>query len=570
MDFQEVFFGTIGGLAVFLFGMTYMSDGLKNMGSESLKKLLNTVTKNRIYAICVGMVITCTIQSSSATSVIVLGFVNAGLLLLEQAVAVVLGADIGTTITAWFVSTMGIGKINIKTYALPVIGVGFFLNFVAKSQKKKMIGQALLGFGLLFLGLGIMSDGVKSIKESESVMDFFREYGQKPVFGILTGAIFTMIIQSSSATIAVIQVMAFQGIFGLETALPIMFGSDIGTTITAQLAAIGGTKNARAVANANTLFKVMAVLLFLPLLVSGWYQAAVIAIVPDIIVKETGLNSTIMVQIAIAHTAYITISVFIFSTILWRVLLACTRKVTRIGRDAGEVEVLRYMDPLLLKTPTIALEQCVKEVAYMTRQCHKNISVSFEAFIDKDLKESQKVENREEEIDALQSTITGFLVEVGRMGVSQEESRLIPKLIHSVNDAERIGDHAENLLELTQLAIDKKISLTLDAKRALLNYFGLVDRQFKAVIKALETRDGVSVAEALSIEKQLNEDQGIISRDHVDRLEKGSCSVQAGVIFLDVVANLEKIGDHLTNIAERVKIRAAGEKGAHISGPPAK
>ncbi len=556
MDVQAVIFGSIGGLAVFLFGMTYMSEGLEKIGSESLKKLLHALTKNRLSAIFVGVGVTCIIQSSSATSVIVVGFVNAGLLLLEQAVAVVLGADIGTTITAWVVSTMGIGKLNIAMYALPVIAVGFAMNFVAKSQKRKMIGQTLLGFGLLFLGLGIMSDGVKTIRESESVMGFFEECGPKPLFGIVVGTVFTCIIQSSSATIAIVQIMAFQGIFGLETALPLLLGANIGTTITAQLAVIGGTKTARSVAMANTLFKVLGVVLFIPLLVSGLYEAGVLAIVPDRIAAD-GANSTIMVQIAVAHTAFILVNVVLFSTVLWRLLLLGARKMSFIGKDTGEEDQTRYLDPLLLMTPPIALEQCVREVAYMTRQCHKNIIAAFEAFMDKDLKNTPKIEKREEEIDGLQSNITGFLVELGRLGLSEKESRYIPKLIHCINDAERIGDHAENLMELTQLSIGSKLFFSLDAKRDLHNYFDLVDRQFKAVIAALETQRRAAVTEAILIEKQLNEACQVMSHNHVERLENGSCDVQTGVVFLDVIANLEKIGDHLTNIAERVGIGAS-------------
>ncbi|MDY0001338.1 MAG: Na/Pi cotransporter family protein [Polyangia bacterium] len=555
MDLQAVLFGTLGGLAIFLFGLTYMSEGLERIGSESLKKLLHTLTRNRLAAVLVGTGFTCLIQSSSATSVIAVGFVNAGLLQLEQAVAVVLGADIGTTITAWIVSSMGISRMNISTYALPIIAVGFSMVFFMKSQKRrKLIGQTILGFGLLFLGLGIMSEGVKSIRESAAVMAFFKAYGPNPFFGIVTGTIFTCIIQSSSATIAIIQVMAFQGIFGLETALPLMLGADIGTTITAQLASIGATKNARGVAMANTLFKTFAVLTFVPLLVFGLYEKAIVALVPNSFSKDTGANTTIMLQIAAAHSAYIIVNVILFSTVLWRALIFFAKKASFIREGDPEMEPTRYLDPLLLKTPPVALEQSVHEVAYMTRQCHKNITAAFEAFMDKDLTNAPRIERREEEIDALQTNITEFLVKLGRLGLTEEESRYIPQLIHCINDAERIGDHAENLMELTQLSIEKKLAFSLDAKRELHNYFDIVNRQFKAVIAALDTLDGSAVEEAVALEKELNTECVALSRNHVERLESGSCEVQAGVIFLDVIQNLEKIGDHLTNIAERVEL----------------
>jgi phosphate:Na+ symporter len=351
--------------------------------------------------------------------------------------------------------------------------------------------------------------------------------------------------------------MAFQGIFGLDTALPLLLGANIGTTITAQLAAIGGTKNARTVAMANTLFKIFGTIIFVPLLVTGLYKAGVLAIVSDRIVGATGTNSVIMVQIAVAHTAFIIVNVILFSTALWPLLMASAKRLSFVGRQTGEEEKTRYLDPLLLKTPPIALEQCVKEVAYMTRQCHKNIIASFAAFIDKNLRDGQKIEKREDEIDNLQADITGYLVQLSRLELSIEESQFIPHLIHCINDAERVGDHAENLMELTELTVNNKLSLSIEAKRDLHNYFDLVDRQFKAVIKALETKDRESVAEALTIETQINEDYNLMSRNHVERLENGTCTVQTGVVFLDVIANLEKIGDHLTNIAERADLNCS-------------
>ncbi len=542
MDIQAVIFGTIGGLAIFLFGMNYMSDGLKSIGSETFKRILQSITKNRATCITVGLGITFLIQSSSATSVMVVGFVNAGLLAFEQAIAVVLGADIGTTVTAWLVSTMGISKFKIAVYALPVIAIGFLVHFISKSRKKKMIGQTLLGFGLLFLGLGIMSDGVSSIKESETIKDVFQEFGQNPFLGILAGMIITMIIQSSSASIAIVQVMALQGLFGLDAALALMFGADIGTTITAQLAAIGGTKGARGVAMSNSLFKILGVILFIPLLVTGWYAAFI-----------QNMFDGIMVQIAAAHTVYIVFNVLLFSTALWPLLFRGAKWLARIDRVSGK-EKKRYLDPLLLNTPPIALEQCVKSVAHMTSQCQINIEAAFSAFIDKDMKRAPDVESREDEIDRLQSEVTSYLVQLSRVDLSVDEARAIPRLIHCINDAERIGDHAENLLELTELMVDGKLCLSLEARRDLLNYYSLVADQFKAVLAAFETKSHEAVEQTFTLEKRINNDYDVMTQNHVERLENGVCTVQTGVIFLDMIANLEKIGDHLTNIAERVDL----------------
>jgi len=558
MDVQGTLFSFFGGLALFLFGMNLMSDGLKKMSSTLFKRILNALTRNRFLGILVGLLITCLIQSSSATSVMVVGFVNASLLTFTQAVAVVLGADIGTTITAWLVSALGLGKFSLSSYSLLAIFVGFLVKFTAKTRKRQMLGQAILGFGLLFLGLGTMSDGLRTIKESPALMEFFATYGGNPILALLIGIIVTVIIQSSSVTIAIIQLMAFQGILGLEAALPLMFGADVGTTITAQLAAIGGTKGARGVAMANTCFKLLGVVLFLPLLFTGALESAVQAILPSEFDPLTGTNPTIMAQIAATHTVYIAINVVIFSTLLWPVLLRIARWASGIKEDESLRKDTRYLDPLLLNTPPIAIEQCLVQLSYMTLLCHKNIEGAFAAFTNRDLTARKEIEEREERIDELQTEITEYLVKLSVRDLAPRDSRAIPRLIHCINDAERIGDLSENLLELADVSIQEKRELSEAAVVELNDYYSLIDRQFSCVLEAMETREVQTVGEALAIEEQINEDQEEITQNHIDRLERGVCTVQAGVVYLDMIANLEKIGDHLANIAERLDVCDVG------------
>jgi phosphate:Na+ symporter len=553
MNYQEVIFGIVGGLAVFVYGMNIMSDGLKNLGSETFKKILNTLTKNRFIALFVGTFITCIIQSSGATSVMVIGFLNAGLLVFEQGVAVMLGADIGTTLTAWIVSTMGISKFSLTTYALPIIAIGFVINFAFKKRKPKMFGQILLGFGLVFLGLGIMSDGVKTLKESQAVMNLFAKFSDNPILGILVGLVITSILNSSSATIAIIQVMAFQGVFGLETALPFMMGADIGSTATAQFASIGGTRLANGLAMANTYFKIFAVIMFYPILTTGLFARWTRLLMPDQLSGVVG-SSNIMMQIALAHTTYITICVLIFSTIGWPLLIKLTKRFSLLHKKVDERagEGIRYLDPLLLKTPSIALEQCLRELGYMTRLSHKNIVAAFTAFVNNDLKNIEKIKQREDEIDALQHQITSFLVKLSQEDLIEKDRRFIPELIHCINDAERIGDHAKNLSEFAQLMIEKKQEMAIDAKRDLLNYFSLLDKEFNACIEALDTRSPATIKEALMFEEQVDREFPAMNQNNVVRLEKRETTVQAGIIFLDMITNFEKIGDHLSNIAERI------------------
>lgn len=556
MDYQEVIFKTFGGLAVFLYGMNLMSDGLKKIGSESFQKVLRTLTKNRFVAIMVGMLVTCGIQSSSATSVMVVGFINAGLLAFEQGVAVVLGADIGTTITAWIVSAIGIGEFKLAAYSLPIIAVGFLLNFIAKRRRLKMIGQTLLGFGFLFLGLGTMSEGIGPIKHSAMLTEFFKSCGENPFLGVAAGTVVTMIVQSSSATIAIVQVMAATGIINLDAALPLMMGDNIGTTVTAQLAAVGGTRGAGGVAMANTMFKIFGTALFIPLLLLGIYQSFVLFVIPDAPTTANGLNGTIMVQIAVAHSSFNIVNTIIFSTALWPLLISAAKKFSYgSGSFEESKQDRRYLDPLLLETPPIAIEQCVSELIYMTRTAHKNIVAGFEAFMETNLKAAPDIERREQTINKLQSQTTAFLVQLSRLDLSEEESRAIPRLIHCINDAERIGDHAQNLLELTDLKINNKTVFGEEAQAEVRRFFGLIEQHFELVFTALTKKTREAVAAAVAQEKTINTEYESLSHTNIGRLDIDKAGgVLAGVVYFDLIANLERIADHLTNIAERVQI----------------
>jgi phosphate:Na+ symporter len=554
MEYQEVIFKFFGGLALFLYGMTLMSEGLKKIGSESFKRILETLTKTRFTAILVGLAITCAIQSSSATSVMVVGFVNAGLLAFQQGVAVVLGADIGTTITAWIVSALGIGDLELAAFSLPILAVGFLIQFTAKRRKTRMIGQAILGFGLLFLGLGTMSDGVGPIKKSAWVRECFMACERNPILGILAGTVVTMLIQSSSATIAIVQVMASQGILGLDTALQLMLGNNIGTTITAQLAAIGGTKGARVVAMANSLFKVFGTLLFCPLLFTGVLQQAVQLVVHGGAPEAGGINGVIMVQIAVAHSAFNIINTGIFSIFLWPALIKSAKWVVlgRKGSLESEKKDIRYLDPLLLRTPLVALEQCEKELAYMLRLCTKNLKDAFQIFMTSALKEVDEIERTEDTIDGLQTRTTSFLVELSKQELPDEVSARIPELIHCINDAERIGDHAENLVELTELKLNSKLEFSEVAMMSLKGYFELIEKQLEVVQHAVVSRSPEAVSLAMRNEKHIDEQHDFLAKDSVARVEREHCTVLSGIVFFDLLTNLEKVGDHLANIAERV------------------
>ena len=421
-----------------------------------------------------------------------------------------------------------------------------------------MIGQAFLGFGFLFLGLGTMSEGIAPVKKSDVINHIFAACAENPFLGILAGTVSTMIIQSSSATIAIVQVMASQGVFGLDAALPLMLGDNIGTTITAQLAAIGGTKGARGMAMANSLFKIFGTTLFVPLLLTGLYQDGIRLIISDGIPSESGINATIMMQIAVAHSAFNIINTGIFSVVLWPVLINAAKKLS-FGRGSFDTgpEDIRHLDPLLLEAPPVALEQCIKELGYMTKLCEKNIDAAFKAFMDSNLKDRGEIEQREDSIDNLQTQTTSFLARLSRLDLSEQVSGSIPDLIHSINDAERLGDHAENLIELTELKLSNKLKFAEDIRSDLEIFYGLIKRQFAAVRRALDQRDRSAVEEALRLEKQINAEHESLAGRNVTRLGDTSANVMASIVYYDLITNLERMGDRLTNIAERVSTDGA-------------
>ena len=478
MQIVNIVFSFCGGLAIFLFGIEFMSDGLKNLGSNTFRNILKKLTNKRIKAILVGTGITCLIQSSSATSVMVVGFINAGLLQLSQGMAVVLGADIGTTITSWLVSIMGFSKFSISEYSLPFIAIGFFITFVSKTRKTKVLGQCILGFGFLFLGLGLMSSGLNPLKESQNVKHIFATFGKNPLLGIIVGIVFTMVIQSSSVSIAIVQVMALNGLLDLEASLGLVIGAAIGTTITAQLAALKGTKNSKAVAMGNTLFKVVGALLFFPLLASGLYAGFLEIIIP---------NHLIMVQIAAANTIFILTSVLLFSTVLWKPLLKASNFLA-LGKDDELDREAKYLDPIFINDPPIAIQQVGYELIRMIEIAQGTVQDVKTSIFSKKGKKIKSVKEKEEIIDSLQQDITAYLIKVSANTIGKQESNAYPVLIHCVNDIEKVGDYAETIVDYAEEKRLKKYKFAYDHVLIIDEMFKNLDAMFENIIKIHERR----------------------------------------------------------------------------------
>ncbi len=537
------YFLMLGGLGFFFYGMKTMSEGLKKVAGERLKSFLHMVTKVPIVGLLIGMLVTCLIQSSSATTVMVVGFVNAGLLTLSQAISVIFGANIGTTMTAWLVSSMAVFKVT--QYALPAIGIGFVIMTFGWSRKVKFWGEVLLGFGMLFIGLGLMKDAFDPLRDTQQLKDLFVFFAKNPIMGVLAGMVFTVILQSSSATIAIVQVLAFNGIIGFSAAIPLILGDNIGTTVTAQLAALGTNLNARRAAMAHTMFNVIGVSYMIIFVYLGWYERFVDFIIPG---KITLKN--IMFHIAVAHSVFNVVNAMVFLPFIGVIEKISIWLVPhRKGRDELGV---KYLEEHLLDTPPVAMQQVRNETLYMLGVAEKAVNTAVQGFLDKDDALVQKALKYERATDHLQSEITQYVIDLSQREISAEDSQEIPVLLHNVNDIERMGDHAKNITEIAQLRIDNAILFSEPAIEELKVMWQELKDMFVEIKDAFVKVDRKMAEKLLEREDRMNAMQIRLKETHIERLNQGLCSLKANFVFLDFIDNLEKIADHLTNISQSI------------------
>ena len=546
---KDMIFNTVGGVALFLFGMGLMSEGLKKVAGQKARKLLSALTKHRVIAVLVGALTTCLIQSSSATTIMTIGFVNASLLTLKQALSVVLGANIGTTFTAWLVS--GLAGLEITSYALLAVAIGFLMRMFGRTQKTRNIGQIVLGFGILFVGIGFMKDAFSPLKESGEVQAVLIYFGRNPILAILAGTVITMLLQSSSASIAVIQILAFNGAFGgdwtvaLRVAIPFILGDNIGTTITAQIAAFRSSVVARRTAWGHTLFNVIGTAYMLPLVWVGLFGNIVEWITPF-----TLSQGTIMVHIAVAHSTFNIFNTLVFLPLIGWLEVIVVKIVPAKAQDIVAEPII--LEEHLLDTPVIAIEQVRREIVRMTRSARDALNQAIEGLDKDDRKKLALTLETEDVVDDFQYQITSYLALLSRRELSNELAVELPVLLHTVNDLERIGDHAVNIAEIAERKIEQKINFSDFAQDEAGQLKKEVNQMFDYISAALENNDVEAAKSALVNEKNLNRMQMNFRRSHVQRMTENLCLPEAGLIFIDLVDNVEKVGDHLTNIAQAV------------------
>ncbi len=536
MNWQEILFTFFGGLGVFLFSIKYMGDALQKAAGDKLRDILDRFTTNPFMGVLVGIIVTILIQSSSGTTVIVVGLVSAGFMTLRQAIGVIMGANIGTTVTAFIIG------LDVGAYSLPIMAVGAFLIFFFKKNKVQNIGQVIFGFGGLFFGMETMSGAMKPLRELPAFIDMTVNLSEMPILGVAVGTIFTLIVQSSSGTVAILQGLYSEGLVDLKAALPVLFGDNIGTTITAVLAALGTSVAARRAAAVHVLFNVIGSVIFLILLVPFTAYVAWLG-------STLGLEPKM--EIAFAHGTFnIANTIIQFPLIgLWAYL------VTKVipGEEVTIEFKPKHLDiHFIEQSPSIALGQAKEEILRMGQYSVQGLQETYEYLKTKSSKNAQTGYQLEDAINNLDSKITDYLVLISAESISAADSTRHTMLMETVRDIERIGDHFENIIELIDYQVNNRVNITEDAMEDLREMFTLTIATVQKALDALDTTSHELAREVAEQEDLIDKMERKFRKKHILRLNEGACSAQAGIVFVDIVSNLERIGDHSVNIAEAI------------------
>ncbi len=534
MSSFEIFVGIFGGLGLFLYGMKLMSDGLESAAGEKLKGILEKVTSNRFVGVLVGAIVTSIIQSSSATTVMVVSFVNAGLMSLGQAVGVIMGANIGTTITAQMVS------FKLDSIAPIFIGAGAILVLIAKKKKIKDIAYIGLGFGILFLGMGTMSGALKPVAETPAFSEFILVVGNNAILGLLTGLIMTAIVQSSSATTGILVALATTGAIDMRLAFPVILGCNIGTCVTALLASVGANRTAKKAALMHLFFNIFGAIIFLPFVMQ----------VTNLV--ETISPGNVARQVANAHTIFnVTVTVVMFPLAGYLVKLV---NFIIPGDSKIEKKGAMYLDKQLLSTPMIASGQVIKETIRMAELAKSNLELSMRAFLEGSQESIDKVYENEKIINTIEKDITDYLIELSQHELTEENAKLVSGTYHTINDIERIGDHAENIVELARDRASNKLEVSEEALSETNEIYNVTLKSVDLAIKSYSNQEVISIKDIEEIENSIDSLEDQFRNNNIKRLNSKQCMASSGVIFFDLLSNLERIGDHANNIARaRVK-----------------
>lgn len=545
---EELIFNLIGGTALLMYGVDLMGDGLEKASGETMKKILKALTGNTLSAFFVGTLVTAIVQSSTAVTVLTVGFVNSGLMNLSQALGIIYGANIGTTITAQLMAFSF--KFKLTDIALPVLGIGFAINYISKNKSIKNIGQALMGFGMMFLGLKILNSGIPYMQESETLRYFFAKYASNPFIGVLLGIVATAMVHSSAATIGLVMILAKAGLLDLESAIYLMLGDNIGTCVTAQMASLTANINARRTAWGHTLYNVFGVIL-------TW---SILPIFMKIVIWTTNqfnANADISAYIANSHTIFNVLTAIIFLPCT-KYYVAFLNKVVRSKAENKNGKVL--LNELLLDTPVASLEAARNELIRGMEILRTMIKDAMEFIYNDDTKIVSVISDNEDLINEMQKEFTSYIVEISKRELTESQSIMVPAMVSSINNIERSADRVIEVVSLNSRKMDTKLSFSSLALEELKELEKIILEMLDYTVKTMRKRDQESIAKIEILEEIIDETCETFQRNHIERLNKGLCNIDAGVIYIDILGHLERIADHIFKIAMFTKDELFGDK----------
>ena len=541
MVYFSIIIPFVGGLGMFIYGMQIMAQGLENAAGSKMKSLLEALTRNKFMGVMLGALITAVIQSSSATSVMVVGFVNAGIMNLSQAMGVIMGANIGTTVTGWLVSAVEWAKFLSPANLAPIaIMAGVIVMLTGNRRSTKDVSSIIIGFGLLFVGITTMSAAVAPLKESEAFRSIFVTLGSNPFLGILAGTLVTAVIQSSSASVGILQSLAAAGLVPFDAAVYIIMGQNIGTCVTAIMSSIGAKKTAKTAAAMHLLFNIIGTVIF-----------SIVAIVLfEVVFPEAGNGMITQTQISTVHTIFnigTTVLLFPFSDLI----IKLARKLQKADETTSD-ESKVLLDERMLETPGIALESAVSEIARMGKIVERSLSKAQTVMFTRDYQQILEIKEEEEIVDRLCSGITGYLVKLSSLALNEKEHKHVASLLQTLSDMERISDYCENISEYAEAMTEHKAEFTELGKQDLSEMFSVCYDSYKYALAAFADNDKEVAMKVIERESQADDLEIKLRSEHMMRLASNQCNTDAGILFLDALVGLERISDHSRNIAEEV------------------
>ena len=537
INWQEIIFQFLGGLGLFLYSIRMMGDGLQQAAGDRLRFYIDKYTSNPFLGVLVGIGLTALIQSSSGVTVITVGLVSAGLLTLRQAIGIVMGANIGTTITSFIIG------FKLGDYALPMLFLGAVCLFFTQKRSVNNVGRVLFGIGGIFFALNLMSGAMEPLKGLQAFKDYMVTLSGNPILGVFVGTGLTLLIQASSATIGILQNLYASGLIDLQGALPVLFGDNIGTTITAIIASLGANIAAKRVAGAHVTFNVVGTILCL--LVLGPFTGMIQWF-------EQALHLSPEMTIAFAHGAFNITNTIIQFPFIGALAWLVTKVIP--GEDEEVKYEPLYLDRILIKqAPSIALGNAKKELLHLGEYAQKSFELAYQFILEQKEKTAEKGHKTEEAINRIDEDLTRYLIDLSQEPFSQQESEVLTNILDSSRDLERIGDHSEALINLTNYIIKKKVVFSSQAMKELEEIYQMTHDIVQQSLVAVETNDMVLAGRLSERHEAINKLERKLRKTHISRLNKGECTPQAGVNFIDIIAHYTRVSDHAMNLVEKVQ-----------------